>query len=184
MCKFYLIILILLLQNEYLQFKDKHHLVIVLEGIVQIDQLGMVQLIHDIDLFPDQLLFHHVRHGDEFGGEYVAGGPLAASVHHAERAGADLLEDVVFVIDRRVFNLNRLWHVLAVDVEHKLIVVARLFVVASAYLFAARVHLVLFLLELTLDHALRGDQWRHLAWIGPAINVLRAHPEIVLMSGA
>jgi len=151
---------------------------------MQIDQLRMMELIHDVDLFPNQFLFHHVRHRDEFGGEYIAGGPLAATVHHAEGAGADLLEDVILIIDRRVLDIDRLWHVLAVHVEHKLIVVARLLVVASTYLFAGRVHLVLLLLELALDHALGGDQRRHFTRIGSAVDVLCGHPEVVLVPRA
>ena len=41
----------------YSQFKDKDHLVLVLEGIVQVDQLAVVQVVHDVDLLPDQRLF-------------------------------------------------------------------------------------------------------------------------------
>lgn len=177
-CRFFLT------QSGYLQLEYQHHLIVVLKSIVQIDQFGVVQLIHDVDLLSDQFLLHYVRYRDEFGGEDVAGGPLSATVHHSERAGADFLENVVLVVDRSVFDLDRLWHVLAVHVEHKLVVIARLLVLASANLLAACVHLVFLLLELALDHALRGYQRRHLARIGSAVYVLRAYTEVILLAGA
>ena len=42
---------------KYLQFKDEHHLVLVLEGVVEVDELAVVQVVHDVDLLPDQRLF-------------------------------------------------------------------------------------------------------------------------------
>ena len=44
-------------------------------------------------------LFHGMCDGDEFGGEDVSGLDLPAAVDDAEGAGADLLEDVVVVVD-------------------------------------------------------------------------------------
>ena len=40
--------------TRYLQFKDEHHLVLILEGVVEVDQLAVVQVVHDVDLLPDQ----------------------------------------------------------------------------------------------------------------------------------
>ena len=42
--------------TRYLQFKDEHHLVLVLEGVVEVDQLAVVQVVHDVYLLPDQRL--------------------------------------------------------------------------------------------------------------------------------
>ena len=49
---------------------------------------------------------------------------LAAAVDDAERARADLLEDVVVVVDAVLrLDVHRLRDVLGVDVEHELVVV-------------------------------------------------------------
>ena len=62
--------------------------------------------------------------GDELGGEHVARLDLAAAVDDAERARADLLEDVVVVVDAVLrLDVHRLRDVLGVDVEHELVVV-------------------------------------------------------------
>ena len=72
-------------------------------------------------------LFHGVCDGDELGGEDVAGLDLPAAVDDAEGAGADLLEDVVVVVDGVLrLDVHRLRDVLGVDVEDELVVVLHL----------------------------------------------------------
>lgn len=55
---------------------------------MQIDQLPVMQLVHDVNFLLDQLLLHCSGNGDEFGREVVSGGTLAASVDDAECACA------------------------------------------------------------------------------------------------
>lgn len=74
--------------NIYSQFKYEHHLVIIFESIVKVDQFPVVQLVHDVDLLLDELLLHSAGDRDELRGEVVAGGSLAAPVHDAESACA------------------------------------------------------------------------------------------------
>ena len=65
-----------------------------------------------------------MRDGDELGGEDVPRLDLAAAVDDAEGACADLLEDVVVVVDAvGRLDVHRLRDVLGVDVEHELVVV-------------------------------------------------------------
>ena len=40
---------------------------------MQVDQFVVVEMIHDVDLLPDQGLLHGVRDRDELGGKHVAG---------------------------------------------------------------------------------------------------------------
>ena len=69
-------------------------------------------------------LLHGVSDGNELGGEHVARLDLAAAVDDAERARADLLEDVVVVVDAVLrLDVHRLRDVLGVDVEHELVIV-------------------------------------------------------------
>ena len=65
----------------YLQFKDEHHFVFVLVGIVQVDQFVVMQVVHDVDLLPDQSLLHGVTNGDELGSIHVLGLQLSAPMH-------------------------------------------------------------------------------------------------------
>ena len=77
-------------------------------------------------------LFHGVRDGYELGGEDVPRLDLAAAVDDAERACADLLEDVVVVVDAvGRLDVHRLRDVLGVDVEHELVVVLDLALLAA-----------------------------------------------------
>ena len=79
--------------------------------------------------------------GDEFGGEHVARLDLAAAVDDAERARADLLEDVVVVVDAVLrLDVHRLRDVLGVDVEHKLVVVPDLALLATDFLASFRIN--------------------------------------------
>ena len=57
----------------YSLFKDHDHLVLVLEGIVQVEQFGMMQLVHDVDLVLDGVLVQRVRRVDELGNKVASG---------------------------------------------------------------------------------------------------------------
>ena len=77
-------------------------------------------------------LFHGMCDWDELGREDVAGLDLPAAVDDAEGAGADLLEDVVVVVDAvGRLDVHRLRDVLGVDVEHELVVVLDLALLAA-----------------------------------------------------
>ena len=56
-----------------LQFKDEDHFVLIFKSVVQVDQFVVVEMIHDVDLLPDQGRLHGVRDRDELGGKHVAG---------------------------------------------------------------------------------------------------------------
>ena len=65
---------------RYLQFKDENHLVLILEGVMEVDQLAMVKMVHDVNLFADERLLHRMSDGDELGGVDVLGLQLATTV--------------------------------------------------------------------------------------------------------
>ena len=79
--------------------------------------------------------------GNELGGEHVARLDLAAAVDDAERARADLLEDVVVVVDAVLrLDVHRLRDVLGVDVEHELVVVLDLALLTPDLLAGVRIN--------------------------------------------
>jgi hypothetical protein len=55
----------------YLQFIDQNHFIVVFESIVQIDELRMMQLIHDINFSSYQLLLKRVGNGNKLSSEDV-----------------------------------------------------------------------------------------------------------------
>ena len=58
---------------------------LVLEGVVQVEQFGVVQMVHDADLVLDRLLVERVRRVDELGHETATRRLLDGPVYHAER---------------------------------------------------------------------------------------------------
>lgn len=99
---------------------------------MEVDQLAVVEVVHYVDLFADQRLLHRVRNGDELGGVDVSGLDLATPVDDAEGAGADLLQDVVVVVDAVPgLDVHGLGNVLGVDVEDELVVVLDLALLPS-----------------------------------------------------
>ncbi len=127
-------------RTGHLQFEDEDHLVLVLVSVMQVDQLVMVQVIHDVDLLADERLLHRVRDRDELGRVDVPGLDLPAAMHNAKGTGADLLEDLVVVIHAVLrLDVHRLGDVLRVDVEHELIVVLDLDLLAADLLARVRI---------------------------------------------
>ena len=126
---------------KYLQFKYEDHFVLILEGVVEVDELAVVEMVHDVNLLLDQRLLHGVADGDELGGEDVLCLELPAPVHHAERPGADLLEDLVVVVHAGLgVDLHGLGDVLGVDVEHELVVVLDLALLSPDLLAGVRIN--------------------------------------------
>jgi hypothetical protein len=72
----------------HLQFEDEHHFVVVLERVVQVDQLLVMQLVHNVNLLADQLLLHGMTDRNKLGGEDVSGFAFSASMYHSEGSSA------------------------------------------------------------------------------------------------
>ena len=66
--------------KRYLQFKDEHHFVLILKGVVEVDELAVVEVVHDVNLLADQSLLHGVPDGDELGGIDMLSLQLSAAV--------------------------------------------------------------------------------------------------------
>ena len=66
---------------EDLQFKYEDHFILILEGVVEVDELAVMEMVHDVDLLADQSLLHGVTNGDELGSIHVLGLQLSAPMH-------------------------------------------------------------------------------------------------------
>ena len=64
----------------YLQFKDENHFVLVFKGVVEVDELAVVEVVHDVNLLADQSLLHGVPDRDELGGVHMLSLQLSAAV--------------------------------------------------------------------------------------------------------
>jgi len=62
--------------------------VLILEGIVKIEQFRMMQLVHDSDLAFDSVLVERIRSVDKLGDEISSSRLLDSPVHHAKSAAA------------------------------------------------------------------------------------------------
>ena len=69
---------------ENSQFQDEDHLVLVLEGVMEVDKLGVVQVVHDVNLILHGVLVQRVRGVDELGHKHTARGLLYAAVDNAK----------------------------------------------------------------------------------------------------
>ena len=75
---------------EDLQFKYEDHFILILEGVVEVDQLAVVEMVHDVDLFSDQSLLHRVPDRNKLGSKYMLSLQFATSVYDSEGSSADL----------------------------------------------------------------------------------------------
>ena len=134
-------ILTVILYIEYLQFKDEDHFILIFKGVVKVDQFAVMEMVHDVDLFPDQSLLHGVSNWDELGSEDMLSLQFSTSVDNTECSGSDLLQDLVVIVDTVLgLDLHGLGDVLGVDVKHELVVVSDLALLTSDLLASLRIN--------------------------------------------
>ena len=91
---------------------------------MEVDKLAMMEMIHNVNFFPDQCFFHGMTNGDELGSKHMLCLQLTASVDNTKCSSSDLLQDLIVVIHAVLgLDLHRLGYVLCIDVEHKLVVI-------------------------------------------------------------
>lgn len=74
----------------YLQFQNEHHLIFVLESIMKIDQLRMMELVHNWDLILHSVFVQGVGCVDEFGYKYTTCSFLYAPMHNTKGTTVNL----------------------------------------------------------------------------------------------
>ena len=130
-----------ILNIEYLQFKDEDHFILIFKGVVEVDQFAVMEMVHDVDLFPDQSLLHGVSNWDELGSEDMLSLQFSTSVDNTECSGSDLLQDLIVIVDTVLgLDLHGLGDVLGVDVKHELVVVSDLALLAADLLAGIRIN--------------------------------------------
>ena len=130
-----------ILYIEYLQFKYEDHFILIFKGVVEVDKLAVVEMVHDVDLFPDQSLLHGVSDGDELGSKDMLSFQFSASVDDSEGSGSNLLQDLVVIVDAVLgLDLHRLRDVLGVDIKHELVVVSDLALLTTDLLTSLRIN--------------------------------------------
>ena len=125
----------------YLQFKDENHLVLILEGVMEVDELAVMEMVHDVDLFPDQSLLHGVTNWNEFCSVNVLSLQFSATMDNSEGSSSNFFKDVIMIIDTVLgFDFHRSWNVFGIDVEDKLVIVPDLTFLASDLLASFRIN--------------------------------------------
>ena len=108
---------------------------------MEVDQLAVVEMVHDVDLLADQGLLHSVSNGNELGSKDVLSLQFPTSVDHSEGSGSDLLQDLIVIVDTVLsLDLHRLRDVLGVDVKHELVVVPDLTLLTTDFLASFRIN--------------------------------------------
>ena len=75
-------------RDSDLLFENHDHFVFVVVRIVQVEQLGMTQIVHDVDFVPHQMFICWIGCVDELGNEGSARGLLHRPVNHTEGSSA------------------------------------------------------------------------------------------------
>ena len=126
---------------EYLQFKDEDHFILIFKGVVEVDQFAVMEMVHDVDLFPDQSLLHGVSNWNELSSEDMLCFQFSTSVDNSESSGSDLFQDLVVIVHAVLgLDLHRLGDVLGVDVEDELVIVSDLALLATDLLASVRIN--------------------------------------------
>ena len=125
----------------HLQFKYEDHFILIFKSVVEVDKLAVVEMVHDVDLFPDQGLLHGVSNWNELSSEYMLSLQFSTSVDNSECSSSDLFQDLVVIV-HAVLGLDLHWlgDVLGVDVEHELVVVPDLTLLTTDFLASFRIN--------------------------------------------
>ena len=108
---------------------------------MKVDQFAVMEMVHDVDLFPDQSLLHGVSNWNELSSEDMLSLQFSTSVDNPECSGSDLFQDLVVIVHTVLgLDLHRLGDVLGVDVEHELVVVPHLALLATDLLAGVRIN--------------------------------------------
>ena len=130
-----------ILYIEYLQFKDEDHFILIFKGVVEVDKFAVMEMVHDVNLFPDQGLLHGVSNWNELGSKDMLCFQFSTSVDNSESSGSDFFQDLVVIVHAVLgLDLHRLGDVLGVDVEDELIVVSDLALLATDLLASIRIN--------------------------------------------
>ena len=108
---------------------------------MEVDQLAVMEMVHDVNLLPDQGLLHGVTNGDELGSKDMLGLEFSASVNNSKGSSSDLLQHLIVIIDTVLsLDLHRLRNVLGVDIKNKLIIVTNFTLLTTDLLSSFRIN--------------------------------------------
>ena len=123
-----------------LQFKDENHFVFILICIMQIDQLVMMKMVHNINFFPNQGLLHGMRNRDKFCSKNVPSFNFPTSVDNSKSSSANLFQNIIVVIYTLLcLYVHRLRNVFRIYIKHKLIIILDLAFLATNFLSGIRI---------------------------------------------
>ena len=117
------------------QFKYEDHFILIFICIMQIDQLVMMKMVHNINFFPNQGLLHGMRNGDKFGSKNVPSFDFPTSVNNSKSSSANLFQNIIVVIYTLLcLYVHRLRNVFRIYIKHKLIIILHLAFLAANFL--------------------------------------------------
>ena len=92
---------------------------------MEIDKLAVMEMIHNVNFFPDQCFFHGMTNGNELGSKYMLSLQFSTPMDNTKGSSANLLEYVVVVI-YTVLCLNFHWlrNIFGIDIKDKLVIIS------------------------------------------------------------
>ena len=100
-----------------------------------------MQMIHDVNLFPDEGLLHGMANGDELGSKDMLGLQFSTSVHNSKCSSSNFFKDFIMIINTVLtLDLNGLRYVLSINIKDKLVIVSDFTLLASDLLASLRIN--------------------------------------------
>ena len=109
---------------------------------MKIDKLAMVEVVHYINFFSDQCLFHGMTNWNELGSKYMLSLKFTTSVNNSKGTSSNLFKYVIMVIDTVLgLDLNWLRNVFSINIKDKLVIVSDFTLLSSDLLASLGINL-------------------------------------------
>jgi len=150
---------------------------------MEVDKLAVMEMIHNVNFFPDQCFFHGMTNGDELGSKYMLSLQFSTPMDYAKGSSTNLLEYVIVVI-HTVLCLDFHWlrNIFGIDIKDKLVIISNFTFLSSDFLASVRVNFVLSSSSLLLENSLCLAKSTLIAGIWATIHVLSKHSESVFIA--
>jgi len=114
---------------------------------MEINEFGMVKLIHDINLLSYQLFLHSMRNRNEFCSKDISSLSFTTSVNNTKCSSTYFFKDIIQIIYACGLDIHWLRNILGVDIKHILIIIIHLSICLTTNLLSSSIHFILFLLD-------------------------------------
>jgi len=143
-----------------------------------------MEMVHYVNFFPDQCLFHCMTNWNELGSKYMLGLQFATSMNNSKCSSSNLFQNVIVIIHTVLcLDLHRLRNIFGINVKYKLVIISNFTLLSSDLLACVRINFVLSPGSLLLENSLSLAKTTLITSIRATIHILSEHSEPVLIAG-